>query len=125
VQDVTYNNYAMRIVNGVTGTGGTVGFTTAFASGLSSASHTLSIAEMPSHSHGVNDPGHAHTFTSTAVFVQGGGSGIGSTGGPDLASTSPELTGISLSANGGGGGHSHTLPNFAVQYVDFIIATKS
>jgi hypothetical protein len=125
VKDATYNNYAMRIVNGAVGTGGSVGFTTAFSSGLSSGSYTLTTADIPAHAHGVTDPGHIHQAFSTAAFVSAGGNGIGTTGGPGIYNTFPSATGISINNTGGDGGHSHTLPDFAVQYVDFIIATKS
>jgi microcystin-dependent protein len=125
VKVTTYNNYAMRIVSGAVGTGGTVGFTTAFSSGLSSGSYTLTTADIPAHAHGVTDPGHDHQAYSTAAFVTAGGNGIGTTGGPGTYTTFTSTTGISIDNTGGDGAHSHTLPNFAVQYVDFIIATKS
>ena len=80
---------------------------------------------MPSHSHGVSDPGHAHSSTYLIVTVTAGPTAIASTGGPSLEPTTSSSTGISINNNGGDGAHSHTLPDFDVQYVDFIIATKS
>jgi microcystin-dependent protein len=128
-QDTTaaLNDSALRLVNTAGGgTGGTVAFTTAFASGLSSGSYTLAIADIPSHSHGVSDPGHAHTTGFTIVTVTAGPDPIASGGGGmQFTSSSTELTGISINANGGGGGHSHSLPSFAVKYVDLIIAVKN
>jgi len=95
-QVTTYNNYAFRIVSGVGGgTGGSVAFTTAFASQTPSGSvsvstatgtvgsYTLQAADIPAHNHGVsdpshnhsvNDPSHSHTnviFTRTAVGAAG------------------------------------------------------
>ena len=74
-QVTTYNNYAFRIVSGVGGgTGGSVAFTTAFASQTPSGSvsvstatgtvgsYTLQAADIPAHNHGVSDPGHTHTI---------------------------------------------------------------
>ena len=126
VQDTTYNDYALRIVNGAAGTGGSVGFSAAFASGLSTGSHTLTVAQMPSHSHGVNDPGHTHEIPHEPVLVSGQDNAIGSVA-PSANNyrTGSSGTGIYLSAEGGGGGHSHAMPGLAVKYVDFIIAVKS
>ena len=130
VTDTTYNNYAMRIVNGAVGTGGTVGFTTAFASGLSSAGHALTISEMPTHNHAVNDPGHAHSLAyetpqRNGDTDRGGGSSLFSIDDAVTPGTNAAGTGISIQNNGAGVAHSHGLPSFDVQYVDFIIATKS
>ena len=124
VKDTTYNNYAMRIVSGAAGTGGTVAFTTAFASGLSSAGHALTISEMPTHNHAVNDPGHQHLFFNTPSSA-GGSVASGPGYGLNNDSTSVAGTGITIQNNGAGDAHSHNLPSFDVQYVDFIIATKS
>jgi hypothetical protein len=98
-----YNNHALRVVTGSASTGGSVDFTTAFASGLSAGATTLSTAQMPSHSHSVNTNG-----------VNGGCPGSNS--GPNSASTGAE---------GGGGSHNHTIPSFAVKYLDVITATKN
>jgi len=121
-KSVTHDNKALRVVSGTASSGGSVAFTTAFASqavagtnasGAVSA-HTLTTAEMPAHS---------HSFTN--ILSAGGGpytpyNGYGS-GGDNTGST------------GGGGSHTHnftqptfsgTAINLAVSYVDVIIATK-
>jgi len=74
----TNDNAALRVVSGTAGTGGTVAFTTAFASQAVSGTNAnttasgtnavsgsvdgtaITTAQMPSHNHGINDPGHAH-----------------------------------------------------------------
>jgi hypothetical protein len=66
VRDTTHNNKALRIVSGTAGSGGSLGFTTAFASRTvsgSTGSTTLNASQMPAHIHGVNDPGHGHGLT--------------------------------------------------------------
>jgi hypothetical protein len=104
-KSTTHNDKALRIVSGTAGTGGSVAFTTAFASGLSSGSTTLAESQMPSHTH-----------SST------GGLSVGS--GANAYSQANSRVALTTGATGGGGSHTHTLPSFAVSYVDVIIATK-
>ena len=129
-QDITKNNYAMRIVSGTGGgTGGSVGFTTAFASqavsgtvntgGLSVGGHAITEAQMPAHTHGA---------PSDAFVKTGGGSSIGTVSGANLGFF------FNTASTGGGQQHTHPLSgsatfsgtaiNLAVQYVDMILATK-
>jgi len=124
-KSTTHNNKALRVVSGTAGSGGSVDFTTAFASqtpagtvsvaGLSVGSTTLTTAQMPSHS---------HTFS----FYSSGGTGsVGSAAADQIATWT-------TSSTGGGGSHNHSLSgsasftgsaiNLAVQYVDTIIAVK-
>jgi hypothetical protein len=115
------DNYALRVVSGVAGTGGSVAFTTAFASqavsgtvGTSGAT-TLSTAQMPSHTHTLRTDS---PDTGSIANSYGGGSSAGG--------TAPTNT------QGGGGSHTHTggtftgtAINLAVQYVDVIRASKN
>jgi len=145
-KSTTHDNKALRVVSGTASSGGSVAFTTAFASQAVSGTvgdTTLSTAQMPQHSHTatVTDSGHAHrimsttapavnssfnTFTKTATqsVTLGGTSGTQNNG------VSSETTGISVSIanNGSSSSHNHsftgTAINLAVQYVDVIIATK-
>jgi hypothetical protein len=130
-----HNNKALRVVSGNAGSGGSVAFTTAFTSRTPSGTvggTTLSTTQIPSHTHsgttsGVGD--HAHTY--------GGG---GETLGPGNGTISDPLYSLTTggagahnhtfttNASGGGGSHDHgftgTAMDFAVQYVDLIIAAK-
>jgi hypothetical protein len=131
-----YNNFALRVTTGAASTGGSVGFTTAFASqtptisntlsvdtsGLSAGATTLTTAQIPSHTHSVN----------TGAADEGGGN-----------NNSYQKGNVSLSitsgATGGGGSHNHSISgsatlsggitssaiNLAVQYLDVITATKN
>ena len=135
-----YNNHTLRVVTGAASTGGTVDFTTAFASqtptitttagtlavstaGLSIGSTTLSTAQMPSHSHSYNAGNNADNPGSLPRY--------------ELAQT----TTLSTNSTGGGGSHNHSLSgsaslsgspsstssaiNLAVKYLDVITATKN
>jgi hypothetical protein len=126
----TGNNHALRVVTGTASTGGSVAFTTAFASKAvtgtvsisaisgSAGNTTLSTPQIPSHSH----PGGASPFSVYAPVP-----------GP------VSLASVAGTGNAGGGGaHSHpfsfssgtasfsgTAINLAVQYIDVIRATKA
>jgi hypothetical protein len=116
-KDTTHDNKALRVVSGTVGSGGSVAFTTAFASQAVSGSvgsTTLTEAQMPSHTH--------LTGIST---TQAGNYNAGS----NTAQVSFSQTVTPTSATGGGGSHNHsftgTAINLAVSYVDLIIATKN
>lgn len=148
-KDTTQNDKALRVVSGAVGSGGTVAFSTAFASrGFSGStssetvtgtvgSHALTIAQIPSHSHYV---------------ASGGGGTTGALSGSNYVdfnvnySTNNNyiLNGTSVGADRGlasyigsneghthpfsGGSHAHSFSgsiDMAVQYVDLIIATKN
>lgn len=110
-KSTTHNNKALRVVSGTASSGGSVAFTTAFsaARGLSGSTdgHTLTIAEIPAHTHTQEVMGGGINFASGAGY----NTTTGNTG-----------------STGGGGAHSHTLAagsvNLDVQYVDVIIAVK-
>lgn len=110
-QITAHNNKAMRVVSGAgAGSGGTVPFTTAFASKAVSgtvAGHALTIAEMPAHTHGV------------------GRGGVGSISSGLQPDPNDQIQSTSV---GGNAAHSHgftgTAIDLAVQYVDMILASK-
>ena len=131
----TDDNKALRVVSGTAGTGGSVAFTTAFASqtptisntlsvntsGLSAGATTLSTAQMPSHTHyyyqqdpcygvvpiGTNEWGNKGQATKDSSSTGGGGSHTHTVSGSATLS----------------GGITSSAINLAVQYVDVIIAT--
>ena len=125
-KSTTHNDKALRVVSGSASSGGSVAFTTAFASqavagtnasGAVSA-HTLTTAEMPSHDH------------LLPRYTVGGGYQA-----PDDISASAvgAYEGLPSSSTGGGGSHDHnftqptfsgTAINLAVSYIDLILAQK-
>jgi len=146
-KDTTHNDKALRITNGTVETGGTNSFSTSFASytpdgsnELTIAGHSLSVDEMPVHKHdnvyvSVYQGSDDCAWANNANGMVGGNSidrarrtsnlngGLGS-----------EVEGMKTSDKGGGAEHTHTgstavftgveSTQFAVQYVDVIIATK-
>ena len=117
---LTNDNSALRVVTGTAGTGGSVAFTTAFASqgvagtnGASGAT-TLTTAQIAAHTHPLVGGPNAVTPASIVTVSAN-------------ATPSSSNTGSS----GGGGSHTHsaaaftgTAINLAVAYVDVIVATK-
>jgi microcystin-dependent protein len=157
-KDTTHDNKALRVVTGTAGSGGSVNFTTAFGSQNVGAT-TLTTAQIPvhshsfsgstnevnlSHSHGVNDPSHGHTYNDSWGQARGFSGFPGFDGGGDAwqgvdRGTAGAFTGISIAAalgnhahsvsgsignTGSGNSHTHTL-DLSVEYVDLIICTKS
>ena len=114
-KSTTHNDKALRVVSGTASSGGSVAFSTAFASqGVSGTvgNTTISTSEMPSHTH---------------VMRQGPGYAGGPAGRP-VTDAGINTQNMNTGATGGGGAHNHsfsgTAINLAVQYVDVIIATK-
>jgi hypothetical protein len=108
----TNDNSALRVVTGTAGTGGSVAFTTAFASQSvagTNSGYTLTVPDTPAHSHSNNFGGGVPTGTGSSITVGG--------------------TALNTGAQGGGGSHTHTFTgtaiNMAVQYVDVIQASKN
>jgi hypothetical protein len=130
-KDTSVDDAGFRLVSGSVGSGGTVDFTTAFASKAvtgtvsisaisgSAGNTTLSTPQIPSHN---------HTISTLSEFP--GGGAFNGTGGA--------VGSVTTSNTGGGGAHSHpfsfssgtasfsgTAINLAVKYVDLIIAQKN
>jgi hypothetical protein len=125
------DNAALRVVSGAASTGGSVNFSTAFASQTpsgtvsvsgSAGNTTLSTPQIPAHSHVlIVAPGGPGYGTKRASKVYNNGGAINAPG--------------QINNEGGGGAHSHPLTissatfsgsaiNLAVKYVDVIRATK-
>lgn len=113
-KNTAHNNKALRVVSGTASSGGAVDFTSAFTLLTPSGTvgdTTLTIAQMPSHTH-----------SQSTV-----GGGIAAPGGKG-ATLAAGATSTTTGAQGGGGAHNHTFTgttmDLRVKYVDVIIATK-
>ncbi|SHL42827.1 hypothetical protein SAMN05216428_102375 [Nitrosospira sp. Nsp11] len=115
-QLTTHNNKALRVVSAAGGgSGGSVAFTTAFASKAVSGvvgATTLTEAQIPSHVHYSGKGLQGHGGTADVLVV-----------GNDAPLTT------ATTATGGGGSHTHTFTgtaiDLAVQYIDMILASKN
>jgi hypothetical protein len=126
-KSTAHDNKALRVVSGTASSGGSVAFTTAFASQTPTGSvsvsgtvgnHTLTTAQLASHTHSI--PAQEQFNAGTNLV------GNSSNGTPQTVNTG---------STGGGNSHNHSFSgsgsfsgsaiNLAVQYVDVIIATKN
>lgn len=105
-KDATLNDKALRVVSGTVSSGGSAAFSSVFGKSATD-SHTLLIAEMPSHTHDIQAWGSdGNNRVETAA-----------------ASNGPFNITNAIQNTGGDGGHSHNM-DIRVQYVDVIIAEK-
>lgn len=127
----TTDNAALRVVSGTVSSGGTVNFTTAFASQGVAGTNTgtaITEAQMPLHGHPFRyssvTAATANSTTTGGVMLNtaGAGNAVAFTGTP--AATLGEQIG----GTGGGATHTHTFTgtaiDLAVKYIDVIICSK-
>ena len=120
-KDTSSTNRALRLVSGTVGTGGGNTFTSVLNNSVTTgngsvSNHTLTVAQMPAHTH-------THT---KATHPSGSGPEQNQSGGPEDRTNFGD-TGTTSSV-GGGQAHNHgfTNPSFNlnVAYTDVIIAQK-
>lgn len=132
---IDQDNAALRVVSGSASTGGSVDFTTAFASQTPTGSVAISTVSGSAGATTLTTPqipSHTHSITSFASGIPLSGPTVGRRAG----NYNPQSFGP-VNAEGGGGSHTHPFSfssgsgtfsgnaiNLAVKYVDIIRATK-
>jgi hypothetical protein len=132
-KSTAHDNKALRVVSGTASSGGSVAFTTAFASQTpagsvsittvsgSAGATTLSTPQIPSHQHAISFAGSpGNGLTGSNVRVNPGPTFVGNTNpaGGDGSHTHP------FSFTSGSGTFTGNAINLDVKYYDFIIASK-
>jgi len=77
--------------------------------------HALSVNELPSHNHTVNDPGHSHVYPRVTADGRGGDSSKEATA--TSGTTDAAFTNITINNTGGNLSHENRQPSFAVAYI--------
>jgi hypothetical protein len=122
-KSTTHNDKALRVVSGTASSGGSTAFTSVFTS------RTIAEANLPAHTHTFSattstNGNHSHTYGYAISVENGGGSNViyGDTAGNYSTSTAGAhnhtVSGTTSSIGSG------TAVDFAVQYVDVILAAK-
>jgi microcystin-dependent protein len=82
--------------------------------------HTLSTTEMPSHNHGVTDPGHTHSYVNN-TNDQNTDNVLGTETAADETelnkTTGSSTTGVSIQSTGGGAAHNNMQPFVVLRYL--------
>ena len=124
-QNTSLNDQVLRVVS--SSGGGTGGNWT--LSGLTIGGTAITVAQMPSHTHGVSDPGHVHgtqNYLLPNYSAQGGGGAVEiskSYGSGTYSAT----TGISIDDTGSGDTHTHSISSdgsWRPAYVNAIVCSK-
>jgi microcystin-dependent protein len=107
--------------NRVTNAGSGIVGTTLGANG-GAETHTLTTAQLPAHSHSINDPGHTHQMLTRADIDNSGGAGAFAAGASNLGQTTQAGgTGITGTNNTGSGNAHNNMPPTVI--LNHIIST--
>lgn len=122
----TYNDYALRLTTGTPSTGGSTAFTSVFTS------RTITTTLMPAHTHTMSDSSSSITLSNSSFSTSlNTGTAGAASGVANNAKSDAQLTGghsvtatITHSGTTGSAGGADAM-DFAIQYVDIILATRN
>jgi hypothetical protein len=125
-KSTAHNDKALRVVSGTASSGGSTAFTSVFAA------RTIQQANLPNETlTGTTSTGGAHTHTVAATFssafrLDGGNSGYyqQGSGNSSFSTSSSGSHSHTFTTSSINGGVTQTAVDFAVQYVDVILAAK-
>jgi len=86
------------------------------------SSETLSIAQMPTHTHGVTDPGHKHQsrYRQNMAPQSGSSTQCWANLNDQFVDTTTTFTGITLQTTGGSQPHNNIQPSYGAYYIMYI-----
>lgn len=111
-----------RVLGAVGNSGTTYGTNWTIGQTTGDQKHQLTVSEMPSHAHGITDPGHTHTYLGVnSQNAASGGDNVAENSPRPTETTSSSLTGITVQSTGGNVAHNIMQPTLFIGNV-FIYA---
>jgi len=113
--------YVLGVIGSGIGSNGSNLTTRTAGQFIGEETHTLTIAEMPTHNHGITDPGHAHSYVNQPNSLNAINSTVSINTSTDYAdnvnvtqTTGSNTTGITINNTGGSNAHNNMQPTLFI-----------